>query len=177
MVSITTRKVGTPVAEPTRTEAGAVDPEPEDEVFRVPVTRTPLPHKVILRGQDIVDELARLRAALADAERERDEAREEAAKTKERARNYAEGQKAMRDEQDRVISLMVKQRDEGWARALALEAALQEIADHGIRCDLNPTINFAGDGMGVYDVMHRLLNDGDASVRRRARAALAGPVP
>lgn len=59
-------------------------------------------------------------------------------------------------------------------RAERAEAALKELRDHGVRCDLNPTIADWRSAGAVYDVLHGLLVRADRYVRDVARVALTG---
>jgi hypothetical protein len=53
----------------------------------------------------------------------------------------------------------------------AMRNALENFADHGIRCDLNPTGNFRDVGT-LYDQWTAMLRGADAYVRNLARRAL-----
>lgn len=53
-----------------------------------------------------------------------------------------------------------------------LREALEEFADHGIRCDLNPTANFS-DPVAVYQSLTSMLKFADGVVRSIASTALA----
>jgi hypothetical protein len=56
------------------------------------------------------------------------------------------------------------------ARCARYETALRELANHGIRCDLNPTA-LMGEPMAVYDQWVSMIRWADARVRKVARAA------
>ena len=78
---------------------------------------------------------------------------------------------------DQASSALLAERDEAEARAVRAEAALKEIAENGCRCDLNPTRMIHRDNeawMTADTFWTRYLGSADASVRSRARAALAG---
>jgi hypothetical protein len=57
------------------------------------------------------------------------------------------------------------------ARISKLEAALKDFAEHGLRCDLNPTMEFKNMTM-LYGRMTGYLKRADENVRERARRAL-----
>lgn len=58
------------------------------------------------------------------------------------------------------------------AEVRRLRATLQDIADHGLRADLNPTVSSAMDGGGTYRELTAYLRRLDSTLRERARRAL-----
>lgn len=58
------------------------------------------------------------------------------------------------------------------AEVKTLRAALTDIAEHGLRADLNPTVQF-GDDDHVYTQLTDYLRRCDAHIRERAQSALA----
>jgi len=108
--------------------------------------------------QDSLAALARLEARIAELTRERDDA----------LHLYKHWQQIELDTLDRLAAAE--------ARCEALTAALREIAEHGCRCDLNPTrMVYAGNEAWAKSDSWWVsyLRGADESVRSRARVALA----
>jgi hypothetical protein len=67
------------------------------------------------------------------------------------------------------------ERDRLAAQVRAVEALARDLAEHGLRADLTPTVMF-GDESHVYRQLTDYLRRMDSNVRERARAALASAV-
>jgi hypothetical protein len=65
------------------------------------------------------------------------------------------------------------ERDDTTRKGNAL-AFVKDVAEHGLRCDLNPTISMSGDQNKVYEQLSNYLSRVDAQMRENAKAVLMG---
>jgi hypothetical protein len=104
--------------------------------------------------------------------------RDEAGQAKEEEKEGAEVMGWNSEQYEAMITELEEERDQEKARAgtfeneiLRLRAALKDFAEHGLRCDLNPTMEFKNMTM-LYGRMTGYLKRADENVRERARRAL-----
>jgi hypothetical protein len=104
--------------------------------------------------------------------------RDEVGQAKEEEKEGAEVMGWNSEQYEAMIAELEEERDQEKARAgtfeneiFRLQAALKDFAEHGLRCDLNPTIQFK-DMTQVYGRMSSYLKRADENVRERARRAL-----